>query len=136
MRPSYADDPVAWWHGDMVQALPQPDLQKTTADVALRGQCLCGAITVMLTGTPGALMYCHCRQCRKSAGAPFQAVLPIAASASLLDDLRQQLRSYRASPGKARYFCAACASPIYSQRDDADVVRVRAGILDLPSTLA
>ncbi len=97
------------------------------------GACLCGAITVVLEAIAGPLMFCHCRECRKSAGAPFIAVLPVPTSAFQLHDLRQRLAAYRVTPNKARYFCSACGSPVYSQRDGADTVRVRAGLLNLPA---
>ena len=106
-------------------------------NVPLTGSCLCGAIQLRFTRAPGPLMYCHCRQCRKAAGAPFQAVLPFASTALSLEDPKQHLRAYRATATKARYFCGVCGSPIYSQRDGASQVRVRAGILhNLSATLA
>jgi len=80
-------------------------------------------------------MFCHCRECRKSAGAPFLAVLPVPRSAFHLRDPEHRLASYRATPGKARSFCAACGSPAFSLRDGADTVRVRAGLLDLPADI-
>lgn len=44
----------------------------------LLGQCLCGAILLTVDALAGPLTFCHCQECRKSAGAPFIAVVPAA----------------------------------------------------------
>lgn len=107
----------------------------TTA--ALHGRCLCGAVVVTLTAAPGSLVYCHCGQCRKLAGAPFQAVLPFPAGHVHITDADGCLRAFEASPGKQRWFCGRCGSPVMSRRDGSDSVRIRAGILDaLPADIA
>ncbi len=111
-------------------------MDKSMRMTPISGTCLCGAITVLVTSIAGPLMFCHCRECRKSAGAPFIAVLPVPVSAFQLDDGGQRLAAYRVTPHKARYFCSTCGSPVYSQRDGADTVRVRAGLLNLSADIA
>ena len=96
----------------------------------MRGGCLCGAIRIALREPPGAVVYCHCSQCRKTAGAAFNAVIPVAAGAFDLADPQGMLRAFFSSPGKARHFCGRCGAQIYSQRDGSDTVRVRAGIVE------
>lgn len=75
-------------------------------------------------------MYCHCAQCRKTAGGAFIAVFPVRQADFDIIDRGANVSAYCASPGKARYFCRRCGSPLYSQRDGADTVRVRAGLFD------
>lgn len=99
-------------------------------DGALRGHCLCGAVTLGLRVVAGAFVLCHCRQCRKSAGAPFQAVIPGRREAVTIDDPQGLVREYRSSPHKLRAFCARCGSPLYSRRDDSATLRLRAGLFD------
>ena len=41
--------------------------------VTRTGTCLCGAVSVVLTGKPTAVSICHCVICRKLSGAPFSA---------------------------------------------------------------
>lgn len=94
------------------------------------GRCACGAIRVHILSSPGALVYCHCGQCRKTAGAGFLAVVPVARAACVIEDAAHCLREYRASPDKARCFCGRCGSPILSRRDGADTWRLRAGLFD------
>ncbi|MGR8921548.1 MAG: GFA family protein [Gammaproteobacteria bacterium] len=85
-------------------------------------------VQVTLSLAAVTLVCCHCSQCRKSAGAPFQAVFPAPAAAVAVADPHGLLRAYRASPDKARWFCGRCGAPIYSQRRGADVLRLRAGL--------
>lgn len=96
----------------------------------VHGSCLCGGIRIRITGAPGAIVCCHCRQCRKTAGSAFQAVLPVARDACDIDDPERLLRYWRATPGKQRWFCGRCGSPVYSQRQGADTLRLRVGLLD------
>jgi len=94
------------------------------------GHCLCGAIRVVVRGPLAPVVYCHCAQCRRTAGAPFLAVLPVAAEAFTLEDPQHLLGEFRASRDKARCFCTRCGAPVLSRRDGVQGVRVRAGLFD------
>src|SRR5919198_3308119 len=98
---------------------------------SLRGSCLCGAIKYEVLGELGPIVLCHCSMCRKAQGTAFAANAPVDADRFRLVAGREVLRGYRSSPGKWRYFCSVCGSPIYSKRDARDdVVRLRIGTLD------
>ncbi len=94
------------------------------------GGCLCGAIRYRITGRLGALVYCHCEQCRRAQGVGFAANLPVAIAHFRIDRGREFLAGYRSSPKKTRFFCVCCGSAIYSYLDAAESVRIRAGTLD------
>lgn len=94
------------------------------------GHCLCGAIRLRLEPAPTEVWFCHCGQCRKAQGTAFAASVPVPRAHFTLEAGQDKLRAYRASPAKARWFCADCGSPIYSEVDGADVLRIRAGVLD------
>jgi hypothetical protein len=96
----------------------------------LTGHCLCEAIVVRIAASPAPMVLCHCSQCRKTAGAPFNCVFPIPRAHFELDDSLGLLREFRSSPNKARYFCRRCGAAIYSMRENADSVRVRAGLFE------
>lgn len=96
----------------------------------MEGGCLCGGIRIALNDQPGALVYCHCSQCRKTGGSAFNAVVPIDMNAFEVIDPEGLLRAYRSGPDKARYFCGRCGAQIYSRRDGSKTVRMRAGIVD------
>ncbi len=97
------------------------------------GSCLCGGIRFRIHGELAPIQICHCTQCRKAQGGPFATNIPIAASALEWISGKDLIKCHRASPDKGRYFCGACGSPIYSQRDATpDVLRIRAGTIDEP----
>ena len=99
----------------------------------IEGSCLCGAIRYQYDGEIEEIALCHCAQCRKAQGSAFAANSPIAAARFRLVAGAELLREFRATPGKARVFCANCGSPIYSARDDLpDVKRLRLGSVDTP----
>lgn len=100
------------------------------------GSCACGLIRVEVAGPLGALIYCHCTQCRQTAGAPFIAVVPAARADCMIDDPESAIREFRATPGKARCFCGRCGAPLFSYRDGADTLRLRAGLFEtLPGVI-
>jgi hypothetical protein len=42
-----------------------------TEQVQYKGSCLCGAITISITGKPFETHLCHCRSCKKLTGCEF-----------------------------------------------------------------
>ncbi|MCK9516026.1 MAG: GFA family protein [Ottowia sp.] len=99
----------------------------------INGSCLCGGVRYTYDGDLPELSLCHCRQCQKAQGSAFAAVCPVDADRLTFVSGRELLKEYRATPGKARVFCANCGSPIYSARDSApQLLRLRAGTIDTP----
>ena len=99
------------------------------------GGCLCGRIRYEYSGDIDEVSMCHCKQCQKAQGSAFAAVAPVSSETLRITQGRQYLKEYRASPHKARVFCAECGSPLYSYRDDLPAVkRLRLGTLDTPVT--
>lgn len=99
------------------------------------GGCLCGRVRYRLAAAPREVYLCHCGQCQKAQGGAFAASVPVAAASFELSAGAEYLKAYRSSPAKARYFCAECGSPLYSQTDGKNVLRLRAGSLDPPVEL-
>jgi len=101
--------------------------------VAYTGSCLCGGVKFRICSELAPIQVCHCGQCRKAQGGPFATNIPVLASALEFTAGEQLLKAYESSPGKSRFFCSVCGSPIYSARDALpDVVRVRAGLVNEP----
>jgi len=94
------------------------------------GRCLCGAVRFRITPAPTAMWFCHCGQCRRAQGTAFVASVPVPLAHFTLEAGQDVLRAFRATPAKARWFCGDCGSPLYSQVDGRDAIRVRAGALD------
>lgn len=73
---------------------------------AREGGCLCGAVRYRITGALTDLVYCHCRMCQRSAGAPVLAWMTVAATGFAWT--RGQPRAHRSSERAERLFCPDC----------------------------
>lgn len=95
------------------------------------GKCLCGAVEIKITGDITSIIHCHCSLCRKSSGTAFGTNGFVKLIDFHITKGIENLKRYVFKPGKERFFCDTCGSPIYSRKDvDPDRVRVRLGIID------
>ena len=95
------------------------------------GGCLCGAVRYRVRGSPTNSMICHCRSCRRAAGAPVVAWVTFARSR--FETVRGDFAGFRSSDPVRRTFCAACGTPLtYEHRDQPDFVDVTTCTLDDP----
>ena len=99
------------------------------------GGCLCGAVRYALARAPTDVWFCHCGQCRKAQGSAFVASVPVPRSDFTLLQGGASLKAFRSSAHKRRWFCGDCGSPLYSEVDGGETLRLRAGSLDEPTTL-
>ena len=77
------------------------------------------------------IVYCHCSQCRKVQGSAFATNGVVKADEFAVVSGEEALRAYQYGPGKVKYFCSACASPMFSRNAALpDVVRIRLGTLE------
>ena len=83
------------------------------------GGCLCGAIRYGIHAAPMSVGVCHCRSCRRAAGAESVAWLTVATADFRLE--RGTLATYASSPGVARGFCRDCGSTLTWQMGSADI---------------
>jgi hypothetical protein len=98
---------------------------------ALRGSCLCGRVVYEIRHAPKAMYHCHCGMCRKANGSSLATNAVVLSEEFALVAGREGLSSFESSPGKRRYFCARCGSPIYSHSERTpQIVSVRCGTLD------
>lgn len=100
------------------------------------GGCACGAVRYECTGTPRAMVNCHCRDCQRAGGAAYSPTVVVARADFRLSG--EEPRYYdvvsASSNTATRAFCGRCGSPLFaftSARDD--FVGIRAGSLDDPS---
>lgn len=95
------------------------------------GSCLCGKVLFQMEGTLAPIQICHCSQCRRAQGSAFACNIPVPESDVKFVQGNELLKSYESSPGKQRFFCSNCGSPIYSKTaKNPGVIRLRAGTLD------
>jgi hypothetical protein len=96
------------------------------------GGCRCGAIRLRAYGRADAgIIYCHCRDCRKSSGAP---VSPFAGYGSEQVETEQGMpKVYESSHGVRRSFCGDCGTPL-SYEDERLPGEVYIMVWSAPST--
>lgn len=95
------------------------------------GGCLCGKVRFEIKGPIKDIVYCHCSQCRKVQGSAFATNGVVKADEFAIVSGEEALRAYQYGPGKVKYFCSACASPMFSRNAALpDVVRIRLGTLE------
>lgn len=104
-----------------------------TRDNAVSGSCLCKGIQFEVRGELRPVVYCHCKQCRRTSG-HF-----VAATACAIDDLDLQVKEtltwFRSSDTATRGFCRECGSSLFWQGDGKDYVAIMAGSLAGPTGL-
>lgn len=97
----------------------------------ITGSCLCKAVQFKVSGDLPRIVFCHCQQCRKAQGTAFVTNLPVSEQQFQWIQGEDQLSSFESSPGKRRFFCKTCGSPIMSKNtSQPGQVRLRAGTLD------
>lgn len=98
----------------------------------LRGGCLCGQYRYEVGHEISDQTLCHCRSCRRAAGAPAVAWFTVSR-----DDLRVlsgRLQRYRSSPEVMRGFCAVCGTSVSYEHDArAHEVDLTIASLDVPA---
>lgn len=97
--------------------------------MAIRGNCLFGAVSYEIAGSFKAMGNCHCSICRKSHDAAF-ATWGIIAPHQFRWTLGESfIQEYESSPGRKRCFCKTCGSPLVSTHSGA-VGEVVVGTVD------
>ncbi len=95
------------------------------------GGCLCGLVRYQYAGELIEVVACHCQMCKRAQGGAFALNAPIPVNLFRFESGEESLKEYRHTEHKRRVFCGRCASPIFSQRDDApEIIRLRLGSLD------
>lgn len=95
-----------------------------------KGGCLCGKVRFEIMGEIKSIIMCHCSQCRKAQGSAFATNGIVDVDNFTFVSGEDELTSYETSPGKKRYFCKQCGSPILSRiKSVPATVRVRLGTI-------
>lgn len=95
------------------------------------GGCLCGKVRFEIDGPINDIVFCHCTDCRKVQGSAYATNGWVHDSKFRLLHGRELLSRYAHVPGKVKYFCRECGSPVMSINDsNPDQIRVRLGTID------
>jgi len=105
--------------------------------VAREGGCACGAVRYRLTSDPLFTHCCHCLNCQRQTGSAFVINLLIEADrVELLSGAPQAVDVPRDDGSNQRISrCPTCQVAVYSDYGRPEVLFVRAGTLDQPSSV-
>lgn len=107
------------------------ELSEEEYSLSYLASCLCGQVRLAINGPITAIIHCHCSKCRKSTGSAYATNGFVATSDLQLLTGAELLQFYAAAPGKKRYFCQHCGSPVYSTNQaEPERLRIRLGLLD------
>jgi hypothetical protein len=106
-------------------------------NVERQGGCACGAVRYELASDPLFVHCCHCLNCQRQTGSAFVINLLIEADrVEVLAGEPQPVDVPRDDGTAQRVFrCPTCRVAVYSEYGRADILFVRAGTLDDPSTV-
>lgn len=90
------------------------------------GGCHCGAIRYRVAGEPLTHALCHCRDCRRHAGAPMVGWTMYPAAA--LEIVSGTTKIYASSENGRRHFCPDCGTGLFYTND-----KMLPGIIDIQS---
>ena len=102
------------------------------------GGCQCGKIRYEITGTPKALVVCHCTDCQRQSGSAFGMTLPVNEADFRLTqgEVKTFASKSEAGRGKLGAFCPECGTRIYHKPEwRKGTVSVKPGTLDDTSWL-
>lgn len=101
---------------------------------AAEGGCRCGAVAFRARAEPEVVVYCHCRDCRRSSGAPIS--LWAGYRSERVELTRGEPTVYESSPGVRRSFCGTCGSPIsFEDEQLPGETYLPGGVFDAPEAL-
>lgn len=94
----------------------------------LHGHCLCGGVTLSVSGDAKSVHACHCAACRRWTGGPAMVLL---AGADLCIEAGDTLvRRFASSDWLERAFCSACGSSLFFRSTGDGQHFVAAGLFD------
>lgn len=82
----------------------------------IEGHCLCGAVSVRVTGHGGFTGACHCRMCQRWSGALFVSFNAPADAVTVTGEVTL----YQSAPFAERAFCPRCGSHLWMRNTEAD----------------
>ena len=97
------------------------------------GQCYCGKTTIAAK-SPRTTLYCHCDDCRRSAGAPVTAFVEFAVEDVEISGGHE--KTVTVKTGVTRSFCGNCGSPVSGIYDYLPgMIYISLGLLDQAADL-
>jgi hypothetical protein len=99
----------------------------------LKGQCLCGAITISASSEDNSVGACHCKSCRRWGGGPF---MEIDCGQAVTIDGEEHLSVFNSSDWAERGFCRNCGTHLFYRLKGSGQHMVPIGLFDDREDLA
>src|SRR3954454_19059588 len=104
-------------------------------DKTFEGQCLCGAVRLVVTGDPAGAGYCHCANCRSWSGGPVNAFTLWNPDAVKVTQGADQIDEYNENEQTYRQWCKACGGHLMGRHPQWELIDVFAATIpDFPFT--
>ena len=100
-----------------------------TTTAKYTGQCLCGAVSLTVSGSPKAMGYCHCESCRQWSAGPVNAFTLWDPEAVRIDTGQEYLASYNKTPHSTRRWCTLCGGHLLTEHPSMGLTDVYAAII-------
>lgn len=101
-------------------------------DEPLTGHCLCGGVTITLTGMHKEVDVCHCSMCARWGGAMYAGLEADDVSITGED----KITVYPSSEWAERAFCSACGSNLWYKFKPTGGCTFLAGLFEVPAGLS
>jgi hypothetical protein len=93
------------------------------------GQCYCGAVRIVVTGSPEGAGYCHCETCRSWSAGPVNAFTLWKPEAVEVTQGEDQIGEYNANERSYRQWCKACGGHLLTRHPEWGLVDVYAATI-------
>lgn len=93
-------------------------------------RCFCGAVEVVLNGSPEAMGYCHCESCRHWSAGPVNAFSLWPNAAVSVTRGNDKLSSYARTPASVRRWCTQCGGHVLTEHPHWGLVDVYAAVIE------
>ncbi len=102
--------------------------------ITMKGQCLCGAVSIQCENIKPELVPCHCSRCRKWSGGPFMGLESTPASKIKIEG-EGDLTLYDSSEWAQRAFCKHCGTHLFYRLKNAHHYSFTAGFFDIDESI-
>ena len=96
---------------------------------SFKGQCFCGAVTIVVTGDPEGAGYCHCASCRSWSASPVNAFTLWNADSVEVTKGEDQIGEYHENEQTYRQWCKLCGGHLMTAHPKWKLVDVYAAVL-------
>jgi len=104
-------------------------MTEEASGAAMKGRCLCGAVSVTLEQASEDIEVCHCNMCRRWSGGPGFWLHGLPDSGFTVEGM-EHVTSYRSSEWAERAFCSKCGSNLWYALLPAGTRSLMSGLFD------